>query len=155
MSRVSKRLILSDLLILFYVVCFMFYLLVCVCVPMEVRKGHCILSLGLCCCVNVYICGIYVQVCILVCMCIHAYKLNEVVCCSAPLLPLRKSFSLSLKLGWQSTSPRDITVSTFHRARLVGVHVCVQSCLAFLCGYQDQNPGPRLCSKCSLPALFL
>lgn len=151
MSRVSKRLILSGLLILFYVVCVFYVLPACVCMCAyggQKRALHPVIgSLLLCECVYMW------HVCAGVYPCV--YVLNEVVCCSAPLLPLRKSFSLSLKLGWQSSSPRDITVSTFHRARLVGVHVCVQSCLAFLCGYQDQNPGLRLCSKRSLPALFL
>lgn len=50
-------------------VCFMFYLLVCVCVPMEVRIGHCILSLGLCCCVNVYV----ACMCRCVSLCVCAY----------------------------------------------------------------------------------
>lgn len=94
----------------------MFYLLVCVrLLPMKVRKGHPVFGSLLLC---ERICGMYVQVCILVCVHACVYKLNEDVCCPVLLLHLRMSFSLSLKLGWQSTSPRDITVSTFHRARL-------------------------------------
>lgn len=84
MSRVSKRLILSDLLILFYVVCVFYVLPACVCMCAyggQNRALHPVIgSLLVCEC----ICGMYVQVCILVCMCIHVYKLNKVVCCSAP-----------------------------------------------------------------------
>lgn len=52
-----------------------------------------------------------------VCVCANLMRMCVVLFCT----PLRKRPSLSLELDWQSASPRDTTVSTSHRAQLIGL----------------------------------
>lgn len=69
----------------------------------------------------ILVCVCYICICVLVCvMCCFCMQRPEEGVYSAVtllLIPFRQGLSLSLELGWQPVSSRDLPVSALHSAR--------------------------------------